>query len=1076
MGMPNSNSSDQRSPKNDNNLSVNDNDNYNSFLQSLSQQQRELNQNAVDEAKNIDLLLQQYGGGPANVSSNNNNNRACVQCLQNGWKCQWIADLGKCAQCEARRWKCEPLGMNQTQLGNNYNSSVNVNSTSVNNSKNATPPMSMNAPQNIKREHSTSNESNTKRHKNNGRSNTGGVSVNNSNSGNNNNNNNDSVDSISNNHAMYSNFITSLYNSMSPQNTTLTNTGNNSNSTNMNFPINQSNNTSTINMNSGNGMNMNTPAPIQYPRSSFYVGPTSVYDMAIINNVSTDNMDQIQISKSSSLRKVSNNVQFLLRDDQDQSMYIRQEQEVDMVEKLIYPHGRILVDIFFKLIHPYFPILHERVFLEKYSRSYRELTAPLLASIYSLALQWWDFHPKLIGFNKPDSSVVKKLNDLAFTTFFHRIDRPKLSMIQTGLLILQCRTNQPDNWVICSNLVALAEELGLGVDCRDWKLPKWEKDLRKRLAWAVWAQDKWIALLEGRHSHLILGRNWMVKLLKRDDFPQSSPTIDLQNANGNNGDKNSNNGEQGKLDMDPTNPMFPSLMMMDSLALIDMNLTKEEFNNATLMFQQMVSLSIIIGEIMDTFYTQGAIHVNTSIEQVLKLAKPLQLKLREWYHSLPPQLSMGKFIPRKFNSNASLTLQYFAAEITLHRKIISTLCQNSKEAPKELVQVCRMAAKTRLIAAIEFVRDLKNEHVNAFWYSSATGNFMLIGTFAALLYVTSQGKEEATMFRDLMRNYIWILRVGSKSFDKLTIVLDNMHQLLAQVPGLLTDDAPVNEFVPPPLSVGVVHNNNGFRSGSSSTPVQQQLFKQNMSGMQQQQQHARSSNASPAITDQGSASPLVLQNSNNGQATFNNGNNINNGNNVNNGIINNNNSHNQNSNSKSRENMPTQEEVLQTVMINSPYAKSTNASTPGSAGKTPIYPSTSTLSTDLNNTTSMTPSDYKSLQQQQQYSPSLQSQISETYSVGQIANPSGTPRNDPISTNVPGIHTVASSANNTGGNNTATGTPNTNNSLTETMENNDSSNDTIKNDNKEESETGVDINNSPAVPEPVKPNSNNINT
>lgn len=130
---------------------MNDNDNYNSFLQSLSQQQRELNQNAVDEAKNIDLLLQQYGGGPANVSSNNNNNRACVQCLQNGWKCQWIADLGKCAQCEARRWKCEPLGMNQTQLGNNYNSSVNVNSTSVNNSKNATPPMSMNAPQNIKR-------------------------------------------------------------------------------------------------------------------------------------------------------------------------------------------------------------------------------------------------------------------------------------------------------------------------------------------------------------------------------------------------------------------------------------------------------------------------------------------------------------------------------------------------------------------------------------------------------------------------------------------------------------------------------------------------------------------------------------------------------------------------------------------------------------------------------------------------------------------------------------------------------------------------------------------------------------
>ncbi|KAG0672645.1 Fungal specific transcription factor [Maudiozyma exigua] len=508
---------------------------------------------------------------------------------------------------------------------------------------------------------------------------------------------------------------------------------------------------------------------VQYPRSSFYVGPTSIYDMGIVDRIKLDNIDQIQISKTLSLRKVAPKVQFLLSDDYNQKLYSEQEQEVDMVEQLVHPHGSLLVEIFFKRVHPYFPILHERVFLEKYLRSYRELTTPLLASIYSLALQWWDFHPKLIGFAKPD--VVELLNDIAFKTFFERIERPKLSMVQTGLLLLQCKSESKNNWVLCSNVVALAEELGLGVSCQDWKLPKWEKDLRKRLAWAVWSTDKWISLIEGRHSHLILGRNWMVNVLKRSDFPSTSPMVKALDGLG--------------LPGQQPGAGPPFSIGTGNLGLYDMSLTNEKYQDGTLMFQQMVSLSIIVGEIMDTFYTQGAIHVNTNIEQVLKLAKPLQLKLREWYHSLPKQLSMNNFTEKKFNSNATLTLIYFAAEITLHRKIISSLQANT---PPELMQVCRTAAKTRLVAAIEFVGDLKNEHISSFWYGCSTGNLMLIGTFAALLYVTAPTNEESVVFRDLMRNYMWVLRVRSKSFDKLRNAFENIHMFLAQIPGLLTDD------------------------------------------------------------------------------------------------------------------------------------------------------------------------------------------------------------------------------------------------------------------------------------------------
>ncbi|SCU99502.1 LADA_0H20164g1_1 [Lachancea dasiensis] len=517
--------------------------------------------------------------------------------------------------------------------------------------------------------------------------------------------------------------------------------------------------------------------PIQYPRSSFYVGPTSVFDINLVNHVKLDKIDQVQLCKTLALRKVAPNVQFLLRDDLNQQLYMKQEQEVDMVEKLVHPHGKILVDIFFKLIHPQFPILHERVFLEKYSRSYRELTAPLLAALYSLSLQWWDFHPQLVGFPKPD--VIDKLNEIALRTFFDVIERPKLSIVQTGLLILQCRSESSSNWAICSEVVALAEDLGLGVDCQDWRLPRWERGLRRRLAWAVWLQDKWTSMMEARHSHLILGRNWLVKMLTDEDFPAINPS------------KNSPvNGSQSNVQMlrDVTSPT-------GNKSMLDLSPSPDDYRNSKLMFQHMISLSIILGGVMDTFYTLGALETVTRIDQVLKLAKPLQLKMREWYHSLPTELSMGSFQERRFNSNASLTLSYFAVELTLHRRIIVTL--NNDTSP-ELVQVCRLAAKTRLIAAIEFVRDLKFEHINSFWYTCSTGNLTLIGTFAALLYITAPTKDEATIFRDCLRNYVWILRMNSKSFEKAGNSLQRIHMLLVQIPGLLTDDPPVSQAPPPP--------------------------------------------------------------------------------------------------------------------------------------------------------------------------------------------------------------------------------------------------------------------------------------
>ncbi|VEU19568.1 DEKNAAC100608 [Brettanomyces naardenensis] len=484
---------------------------------------------------------------------------------------------------------------------------------------------------------------------------------------------------------------------------------------------------------------------LQYPRSSFYVGSTSIYDSVFLNRITLDKIDQFTLDKTNSIRKVADTVQFVLRDDFSEALYEKSERDADTVERYVAPHGQALIDLYFRTVHPSFPVLHKKIFLEKYSRTHREFGAPLLAAVYLLAIQWWDYDRTLSQFPKPN---VESLHRFAIRSFADVIHRPKLSAVQAGLLLLQCRT--PDtsdkNWLLCSQVVALAEELGLGLECGTWRLPRWERGLRRRLAWAVYVQDKWSSLVEARPSHIIEGKNWLVKKVCDDDFPEKGNDLDSM--------------KEGSADVE----------------------------NGKKAFKQMISLSEILGEILDTFFTASAMQEIRSIDAVLSHAKPLQLKLRNWYHSLPKELQMSSLRPRQFNNNGALQLSYFATEITLHRRIILALHQQTDPPPPpQLVSVCRNAAHTRLTASIEFACELKAEHMQAFWYSSAVNNFALIGVFAAILYVTSSSPEEAAGFKEQLFDYRWVLKVNSRSFDIANRALEKIDGLLRNIPGLLNE-------------------------------------------------------------------------------------------------------------------------------------------------------------------------------------------------------------------------------------------------------------------------------------------------
>ena len=130
-----------------------------------------------------------------------------------------------------------------------------------------------------------------------------------------------------------------------------------------------------------------------------------------------------------------------------------------------------------------------------------------------------------------------------------------------------------------------------------------------------------------------------------------------------------------------------------------------------------------------------------------------------------------------------LHLAYFATEITLHRCIIRSL--ESSNGDPYLTHICRSAAKTRLISAMDFVNRLRADHLNSFWYFPSKVNFALIGTFGSLLLATAPCQEEADFYSTRLSEYRWTISVSSKTINFLSFAIDSLDSsstLLANLP------------------------------------------------------------------------------------------------------------------------------------------------------------------------------------------------------------------------------------------------------------------------------------------------------
>ena len=354
---------------------------------------------------------------------------------------------------------------------------------------------------------------------------------------------------------------------------------------------------------------------LQSQRHSRFLGSTSIYEQTLLNAASADENYEIALGPTS-IRKVDESTSFLLHADAGTQNREEEIIDLDSIETIVAPHGQALINLYFRIVHPTFPILHKKVFLEKYQRTHREFSPPLLAAVYILALNWWSYSSDLALLPKPD---VAQLERLAIKTMSYIVFRPKISTIQAGLLLLQ--RPEGDSWALTGQLVALGQDLGLHLDCSRWRIPSWERGLRKRLAWALYMQDKWGSLVHSRPSH-ITPADWLVKPVTETDFPERAADED---------------DEEGST----------------------------EVEKGRILFCEMIRLTEIVTSILSEFYSlraEEAIRERTQNggRWILERAKPIQLRLKDWFHQLPESLKMDNVKMRKLNSvgmscNSSIT-------------------------------------------------------------------------------------------------------------------------------------------------------------------------------------------------------------------------------------------------------------------------------------------------------------------------------------------------------------------------------------------------------------------------------------
>ena len=214
----------------------------------------------------------------------------------------------------------------------------------------------------------------------------------------------------------------------------------------------------------------------------------------------------------------SSNYQTLLHDAKDPVVYLTVprfrtglppnsgcgREQLEIVEQIMGPFKREVVELYFNHIHYHFPILDEEMCETLRTGQYGKVPNNLMCVIYALASPHWSKSDTLKMHPKPNSYYVWNKGISATLEDFLS---PGMSTIQAAVLDQVGRPSVSiiGNITLCGRTVSLAQTFGLHRDPSKWNITENEKSVRMRLWWCVLITDQWSSVAYGAPPYVSKG-------------------------------------------------------------------------------------------------------------------------------------------------------------------------------------------------------------------------------------------------------------------------------------------------------------------------------------------------------------------------------------------------------------------------------------------------------------------------------------------------------------------------------------------------------------------------------------------
>ncbi|OKL62769.1 hypothetical protein UA08_01329 [Talaromyces atroroseus] len=404
----------------------------------------------------------------------------------------------------------------------------------------------------------------------------------------------------------------------------------------------------------------------------------------------------------------------------ESSEQLRDELRSRFEEKIDSITASGLLALYLRYVHPVFPII-SRHQLPAEEDCVLDIPLGLLAAICATALPFVLYDDALCveSFRLPTQD---ELFELSWNALVEESSSPSIPTLQGYLLQLHrhydAKVQSCDalKWSLCCQTISMAQVLGLNEDPSFWiTLPGWERHLRKRLWWACWVTEKWIAFGQGMPSH-VHQRDFTVDPLTQQDL------VDYESK-----------------DWEPTS-----------------------------YFVHLVRLTGILDDIMESFFTiRATARMMENVQESLQAARVFRQRLKEWHQNLPPELNDDSVkegrsngildrSPNELNGNASLRIAFFATQLAIFRALIRPVSMYflyGKRHPgtfpehaaasitKEFISATMQGAVSRLRDFIGFVERLTTADWDAFWPGWSRHNFALASTLLMHCHLLASSPE-----------------------------------------------------------------------------------------------------------------------------------------------------------------------------------------------------------------------------------------------------------------------------------------------------------------------------------------------